>query len=129
MNYLLDTCILIDHLRGYLPACKWLVGCYEDNEGDTLFYSAVTATELLAGARGRDEAAVLKLLDVLTCVEVDRNIACRAGLLLRKWHGSHGLEMPDALLAATAMEKSCSLVTRNSRHFPMDGLEIIKPYD
>ncbi|MDD3925397.1 MAG: type II toxin-antitoxin system VapC family toxin [bacterium] len=128
MNYLLDTCILIDHLRGYLPACEWLVNRIEDDAPGGLLYSAVTVTELLAGARERDEVAVFKLLGILTCVDVDAGIAGKAGLLLRKWRRSHGLEVPDALLAATAIEKGCCLVTRNSKHFPMDGLKIVTPY-
>jgi len=44
---------------------------------------------------------------------VDRSIAQRAGRLRRE----HGLRLPDALIAATALEFGLHLVTRNWKDF------------
>jgi predicted nucleic acid-binding protein len=42
---------------------------------------------------------------------------------------SHGLEIPDALIAATALELSLPLYTLNDRHFRMiPGLTVLRPY-
>lgn len=42
---------------------------------------------------------------------------------------SHGLLIPDALIAATAVEEGLTLFTRNLRHFQMiPGLTAIAPY-
>jgi len=46
-------------------------------------------------------------------VLVDRTIAERAGGLRR----DTGLRLPDALIAATALEHELSLVSRNARDF------------
>jgi len=38
--------------------------------------------------------------------------------------------VPDAIIAATAHEKDCSLITRNVEDFRgISGLEVINPYD
>ncbi|MBI3360136.1 MAG: PIN domain-containing protein [Chloroflexi bacterium] len=42
---------------------------------------------------------------------------------------SHGLLIPDALIAATALDSSLVLLTSNDRHFTMlPGLNVTKPY-
>lgn len=42
---------------------------------------------------------------------------------------SHGLILPDALIAATAMEHNLKLYTRNTRHFRMiPELKVNQPY-
>ncbi len=47
-----------------------------------------------------------------------------AGRIRRTFGGSHGTDLVDAVLAATALERSVALVTDNRRHFPMPGLEL-----
>jgi hypothetical protein len=42
---------------------------------------------------------------------------------------SHGLLIPDALIAATALEFNLTLCTKNIRHFQMiPDLELFRPY-
>ena len=42
---------------------------------------------------------------------------------------SHGLLLPGALIAATALEDDWKLYTKNVRHFRMiPGLNIVRPY-
>ena len=43
----------------------------------------------------------------------------RAYELLKLYAKSHGLHVFDSLVAATAIEESLRLVTRNQRHFAM----------
>jgi predicted nucleic acid-binding protein len=101
----------VDHLRG---ARRF------DPAGDTVRYSVVTRAELYAG-RGSEEPIVTALLAPFHEVPLDRAIAERAGRLRR---GSR-LRMPDALIAATALECRCTLVTRNVRDFAgIRGLRI-----
>ena len=52
---------------------------------------------------------------------MDRRVAERAGRLRR----TDGLQTPEALIAATALERELVLVTRNTRDFrPARGLKI-----
>ncbi|CAN5816793.1 type II toxin-antitoxin system VapC family toxin [soil metagenome] len=98
-----DTDVFIDHLRG----------AQRLHEGsDTIHYSVVTRAELFAG-RGAEESRVALLLAPFPELPVDRAVAERAGRLRR---GS-AIRLPDALIAATAIEHGCVLVTRNVRDF------------
>lgn len=96
---LVDTDVFIDHLRG---ATRFRPG------SDAVHYSVVTRAELFAG-RGTEESRVNELLAPFREVPVDRAVAERAGRLRRV----SNLRMPDALIAATAIEHGCVLVTRN----------------
>ena len=100
---LVDSDILIDHLRGARR--------YEPGP-DVVRYSVVTRAELFAG-HGTDEERVDKLLAAFQELPVDRAIAEGAGRLRR----DHGLRLPDALIAATALEFGLALLTRNRRDF------------
>jgi predicted nucleic acid-binding protein len=120
---LLDTCILIDVLRGRKQAAAFI-----DALDEPPALSAVTLTELFAGVRGRDEeAAIRNLADVSNVLPVDRAVAELAGHYLKSFMRSHGVDPLDAIIAATAHEHGLKLVTLNIKHFPMfPGLE--RPY-
>jgi predicted nucleic acid-binding protein len=125
---LIDTCILIDHLRGYPPARDWLSKTLTFEPDGKLYYSAITLTELWAGLPPRQEQPLQRLLSIMDCREVDGTIARIAGQYVRKWRPGYGVEIPDAILAATAKESGAVLVTMNRRHFPMDDLQVLVPY-
>lgn len=110
MRLLVDTDILIDHIRG--------VRRFEPGPAD-VSVSVVTRAELHAG-RAAEGSVVDQLLATLQEIDVDRAIAERAGRLRR----TAGIPMPDALIAATALERGLTLLTRNARHFGrVSGLE------
>lgn len=109
---LLDTDVLIDHLRGH----RQLAAEYAA-------ISAVTRAELFAGDE-RQEPAIEALLGDYEEVDIDRRIARRAGRVKRQT----GLKIADALIAATALEHDLTLVTRNRRHFErVSGLTLRAP--
>jgi toxin FitB len=109
-DILVDTDIFIDHLRG---ARELKVSRHR------LHYSVITRAELFAGTAGSDLAA--RVLAPFREIPVDRLIAERAGRIRRE----SGLRMPDALIAATALEGNLGLATRNKQHFEqVRGLRI-----
>jgi predicted nucleic acid-binding protein len=111
---LLDTDVLIDHIRGRGTAP--IDGCMA---------SVVTRTELFSGSES-EEPAVTALLDRLEELEVTVEIARRAGRIRR----TTGLDIADALIAATALEKGIPVITRNRRHFDrVVGLIVRSPED
>jgi predicted nucleic acid-binding protein len=101
-DLLIDTDIFIDHLRGAaeLKAAR-----------NRLHYSVITRAELFAGNTATDLAA--RLLAPLREVPVDRAVAERAGRVAREF----GLRLPDAIIAATALEHGLQLSTRNTKDF------------
>lgn len=101
-DVLVDTDLFVDHLRG---AVELEAGRHR------LHYSVITRAELFAGSSATNFAA--QLLGPLREIPVDRSIAERAGRVRR----DAGIRLPDALIAATALENKLELVSRNTRDF------------
>jgi predicted nucleic acid-binding protein len=111
-DVLVDTDVLVDHLRGHRP--------FEPGS-DRVFCSVITRGELLAGT-GTEEEAVRRLLAPI--VEVPVDLAEAAGRLRRTTR----IALPDALIAATALSLRAPLVTRNKRYFQrVKGLRVRTP--
>jgi toxin FitB len=101
-DLLVDTDIFIDHLRG---AAELRPGQHR------LHYSVVTRAELFAGSSAT--AQVGRLLGPFRELPVIRQVAERAGRIRRET----GIRLPDAIIAATALENGLSLTTRNRKRF------------
>ncbi|MCA1726198.1 MAG: type II toxin-antitoxin system VapC family toxin [Actinobacteria bacterium] len=118
MAALVDTSILIDHLRGHGPARDLLQGQIDHDE--PLFASVLSKAEVLAGLRRGEEPATRSLLGLLVLVEVSDAIAERAGAYARRYLRSHpGVDLVDYVIAATSAELDVPVWTMNVRHFPM----------
>ena len=126
MTVLLDTSVLIDHLRGDPAARDAMAGATSD--GHRLAASLVVKVEILAGMRRDEEPGTGRLLDALEWFPVDDEVAERAGQLANRYLRSHpGVDPVDHLIAATALVHDARLWTRNVKHFPMfEGL--VAPY-
>lgn len=122
-SVLVDTDILIEVLRArdpeILDAWRRL-----GESSDAVLYSPITVAELWHGLKPREEASVIRLLDALICLPVDAEIARRAGEYLKRFRSSHGTELGDALIAATAAVSGCALWTRNRKHYPMKEIQL-----
>jgi predicted nucleic acid-binding protein len=111
---LVDSDVLVDHLRGHRRL---------EAGTDELHVSAVSRAELFSG-RGTEESRIRRLLEPMANLPVDATVAERAGRLRR---GS-SLRLPDALIAATALQHRLTLVTRNLRDFSgAKGLRVRSP--
>ncbi len=126
MAIVVDTSVLIDHLRGEEAAREALRGATA--AGERLVASVLTRVEVLAGMRAPEERATRRLLDSLDWIEVDDELAERAGMLANRLLPSHpGVDPVDYVIAATAERLDARLWTRNVRHFPMFP-ELEPPY-
>lgn len=119
---LVDTDVLIAHLRGVPAAAGWLRGARDEGP---LAVSVVSVAELTGGMRSAERREVWSLLAALRTEPVDDMVARRAGALMREYRRSHqGIGIADYLIAATAELRGLPLATLNVRHFPMfPGLE------
>jgi predicted nucleic acid-binding protein len=115
---LVDTDIFIEVLRGRNPALarKWIALL---EEGNLLFYSPITVAELIHGIEEDERPDLLLRFEQMTCAPLDREVGLQAGNYLQRYHRSHSVELPDALIAATASVHGMLLWTRNRKHFPM----------
>ncbi|MEX2540580.1 MAG: type II toxin-antitoxin system VapC family toxin [Trueperaceae bacterium] len=114
---LVDTDVLIAHLRGAERARDWLK---QARIGGPLAVSVVTVAELTGGMRSPERREVWALLGSLRAEPVTELIARRAGELMRNYRRSHaGIGLGDYLIAATSQTRGLDLATLNVRHFPM----------
>jgi len=122
--FLIDSNVLIDVSRGNAAAIK-----YVDSLPETWALSQVTAMELIVGARNKRELATIdSFLAHYPVVPLSDSIGARAYQLLKTYAKSHGLHVFDSLVAATAIEKSHTLVTLNRKHYQMiEGLLLEVP--
>jgi predicted nucleic acid-binding protein len=122
-SHLLDTCVLIDYLRDREAAVQVI-----QSLATRPSVSVVTLAELYAGLRSQGEHQRIEGLPaVLDVRDVDFDIARLAGGYCLQYRRSHGVGIPDALIAATARFQGARLVTRNLRHFPMLD-DVLVPY-
>lgn len=113
---LIDTDVLIDYLRAQPRAVDYL----EHLADISIYISVVTVAELYAGTRNEEEQRRIGLmLSDFTILPADYNIGYTAGLMKQQYGKSHGISIADALIAATAQAHGLSLVTLNTKHFPM----------
>jgi predicted nucleic acid-binding protein len=123
-GWLLDTCVIVDYLRDRHEAVEFI-----HHASIRPAVSAITAAELLAGARSSTEERWIEdLLHQLLVHDVDLDIARLGGAYSRRYGPSHGVLIPDALIAATAQVHDARLITRNARHFPMLD-DLLVPYE
>ncbi len=113
-THLVDTDVLIWHLRGYPQATQRL------NTLAPLTLSAVTYLEVLQGVRNKTELAAIKkmlLLRHAVILPITEPITQQAITLMETRALSHGLQMGDALIAACALHHHLLLLTANTKHF------------
>ena len=96
--------------------------------GAEICFSVMSEAEIYSHVQSGEEAVVRTLFDSLTRLDINGEIARKAGEYRAQYLRSHGLALPDALIAATAFVVGASLITRNVRHYPMTDLEIAAPY-
>lgn len=113
-----DTSVLVDHLRGHQPATalleRWI------GEAVPVVASECTRFELLTAVRSADRDEVEALCCALEWAPVTEDIARRAAGFAARYRGSHaGLDTADYLIAGTAALLGAEVVTTNVQHFPM----------
>lgn len=111
--YTLDTNVVIYYTRGDADVVVLLEELYARNA--PIFVSAATEAELFAYSRleAGEIAAIDNFLQTVGIIPIDSHIARSAGSLQSKY----GLRLGDALIAATAIFTSTTLLTRNIRDF------------
>ncbi len=111
MRDLYDTSVIVEHLRGNTAASDHL-------HRQEIHCSVITAAELIQGVENaRDQRVVEKILARIFILPLTPAIGNRMLVLVRTYHLSHNLSIPDALIAATALEHGLILVTHNTKHF------------
>jgi predicted nucleic acid-binding protein len=123
---LVDTDILIDVARG-IPAA---INCLESKaQNSTLAISVITQMELTVGCRNKSELQNLKqFLRNYRIVKLNESISDKTIELINNYRLSHGLLIPDALIAATAIVINVPLLSKNQRDYRFISELTLLPY-
>lgn len=114
---LVDSDILVAHLRGLEAARDWLLNARSEGP---LAISVVSIAELVGGMRSAERREAWRLLASFRAEPATEIIARQAGEFRRQYRRSHsGIGLGDYLIAATAEVKGYRLGTLNVKHFPM----------
>ena len=125
-RYLLDTTVLIAHLRGDEGVAAFLRELLAS--GHTLGVCCVNVAEIEHGIRTRERRAVSALLDRLIFLETTREAARRAGRYQSEFRRKgRTIHTADALVAGTARAHGAVLVTDNIEDFPMRDVKVLRP--
>ncbi len=138
MNYLLDTCVLSETIKPK-PAesvVRWLSAQQESH----LFVSVLTLGELRKGIErlpaGKKKHELFLWLARLSSVystrflDFDSECAMTWGEITAKAEtAGHPLPVIDSMIAATALTKTCTLVSRNVDDYANTDAKVINPWD
>ena len=127
MRVYIDSDVLIWHLRGKKKAFN-LLRRLSNNEEFDLWTGALQRAEVVFFMRADEANATNLFLSRFKTAPVDAEIVDVAGALYRHWHPSHGIDVNDAFLAATAIKTGGKIVTLNIKHFPMTDLVVDKAW-
>lgn len=110
-NYLADTTVLVDHLRGDEKAISFLLDA-------SPAISFVTVAELMQEAQNKTGfQAVEQAVSNLEVIAVNKQISTQTIKLMREYFLTFNLQFLDALIASTALLEDLILVTANVKHF------------
>jgi len=123
MRVYLDSDVLIWHLRGHTKA-RTLLKSLRADPGRQLCLGALQRAEIVFFARPAELPHTMLLISLFETIPVDAGIVDLGGELFRSWHPSHGIDVADALLAATVMKTGGKITTLNRKHFPMPDLVV-----
>ena len=121
---LCDTDVIIEILKGDDKIIKIIERIGLEN----IAISSVTVMELYFGSLNKREMnKIKKHLKTLNVVHFDNNVSELAINMIESYSKSHGLQIPDAIIAATALSFEMKLFTLNLKDFRyIDGLNLYK---
>ncbi|MBI3558838.1 type II toxin-antitoxin system VapC family toxin [Candidatus Gottesmanbacteria bacterium] len=123
--YLLDSDIVIWLLRKDQKVTK---ATKQLAKKDILGVSTITVAEVYKNAFQQEFFDIEELFSKNIPVDVNTEIARLAGKYWKEFHPKlEKLSLSDTIIAATARFYDATLVTLNTRHFPMTDIKIINP--
>ncbi len=124
VNYLIDSDVLIDYLRGIEEARGFLLELRKEH---SFWISTINVMEVYSGEEIKNperRQVISEFLDSFKVIELNEKIAKRAGLI----RANTDSPFADAAIAATSLDYELVLVTFNEKHFKsIEGLELKVP--
>ncbi|SRR5260221_2246342 len=123
--YLLDTDVLIWVLRGNEQIIKKVLSL---KEMASLCISVISIAEIYKNIFPAELTTTEEYLQQHILFDVDAKVAKIAGLYWQQ-HAKQlkNLSLTDCLIAATANVNNLTLVSLNTKHFPMTDIRVLNP--
>ncbi len=120
---LLDTNILIEILKANQTTIREI-----KNINTKFAISSISKMELFYGALNKQELKKLKeFTNTFIIIDINEQISLTATNLIFSYAKSHNLDIPDALIASTALYYDIKLFTYNLKDFQyIENLKLIK---
>lgn len=129
MNFvLIDTDVLIDLSANVKQAIDTVKALETEF---TVAVSTITVMELTVGCRNKTELRNMeRFLERFEVCPLTEKVSSLAVGLLKKYRLSHGLLLPDALVASTVIANDIPLASKNQRDYKfISGLNLLSyPY-
>ncbi len=125
-----DTDVMIDYLNSNSERYLITKNLIENSiRTENVILSAVTKMELIIGATNKiDMERTNKSILRYTVTFINDDITQTAIQLLQNYRLSHGLALPDALIAATSVITQLPLFTYNLKDYKfISGIELYNP--
>lgn len=124
-DYLLDTMVIIDFLRGHSGRSELLTGLA--SRDNMLGCCCINVSEVYAGMKEKERMRTEELINSLKYFMVGMDTARLAGIY-QGYYAKKGITLStsDVIIAAVAIENNLILVTDNKRHFPMPELKVLE---
>ncbi len=123
MRAYIDSDILIWHLRRERRALEYLRSMRADPQ-NILCLGALQRAEVVFFMKPPERKDTLLLLSLFETALIDAGTVDLGGELYREFHPAHGIDIADAMLAATVLKTGGKICTLNTKHFPMRDLII-----
>ncbi len=127
MRAYIDSDILIWHLRGS-PSAEKFLRLLSGEPGIELWIGALQRAEVVFFMRPPEETGTRAFLSRFKTEPVTQQVVDEAASLYRRWHASHGVDINDAMLAATVMKTGGKIYTLNTKHYPMPDIIVLKAW-
>lgn len=125
--YLVDTNILIWVIRGEKNYVRWFE---ELKQGSSLSISTITVAEIYKNVFPGELVNTEAIIGDFEIWDVTANIAKQGGLYWQQYFRNlKGLHVLNCIIAGTAKEHDLTLVTLNTRHFPMKDIKVMNPLE
>lgn len=118
---LYDSDVIIEILRGrrlIVDAAAAL-----EAAGVQTYCTPIAWAEIYAGLRPGEEPVARAFFEARGEVMIDGRVGRRAGSYLARYARSHGVEIADAFVAASAATAGLTLWTLNRKHYPMPDVQ------
>ncbi len=126
MEFLVDTCVVIEYFLGKEPSRTVFRRLLQEN---AVYFSALTVFELCIGIEPdtKREEAINTLFEIVKVFPFDTNCAKKAGAIERMLRSKGKTIGPgDTMIAATGLAHDLPVLTLNDSHFKrVDGLKVI----